>query len=130
MAKKKYTVQKKIIKNAKTLKVRFYSYYQNNAGGSFRKPAEIIIIEAFNYKDANHRLQGIDEMSFDSCDCCGDRWSYKNSWDEKEATIRPLLMDYNGKFVTISTYLQSPKNHYRTVRVYYINGRIEEYEKS
>ena len=56
----------------------FYSYYQNNTGGSFVGP-QCVIIEAEAAEDANILsskagvyfdgvLNGID------CSCCGDRW--------------------------------------------------------
>lgn len=63
----------------------FYTYRQNNSGGSFTGPALYVIVEAKNqnYADfiAENELgvyfNGI-EQGLD-CDCCGDRWD--SSWD-------------------------------------------------
>lgn len=58
---------------------KFYTFSQNNSGGSFSKPAIFLIVEASNSDEAaniamNHGVyfNGVDgEMD---CECCGDRW--------------------------------------------------------
>lgn len=63
---------------------KFYTYSQNNSGGSFtiseeRGICEYVIIEAANAGQANARAEEIGlyfygcEDGYD-CPCCGDRW--------------------------------------------------------
>lgn len=62
----------------------FYTYTQNNSGGSFdydrdRGISNYVIVEADNKDEANLRAEQIG-LYFDGCDtgmdcdCCGDRW--------------------------------------------------------
>lgn len=125
-------VKRTIIRKAEeSVKTKFYCYRQNNAGGSFGSPAEIVIMEAFNHAEANFRLSQIDGITFDNCPCCGDRWSLKEEWDEKEAPDRPLIFDGWKTYSTPRDYLKAKDNKFfrGKIRVYYINGRIEEYSK-
>ena len=58
---------------------KFYTFTQNNSGGSFREPALYVIIEAYS-KDSADCLATQHGVYFDGCDsgedcdCCGDRW--------------------------------------------------------
>ena len=63
----------------------FYTYSQNNSGGSFDIDAEnglahYVIIEADSMEEANEKATSIG-IYFDGvedgmdCECCGDRWS-------------------------------------------------------
>lgn len=65
-------------------KTKFYTYSQNNSGGSFTISekdgiCEYVIIEAANASQANARAEEIGlyfngcEDGYD-CSCCGDRW--------------------------------------------------------
>ena len=78
----------------KTEKTKFYSFDQNNSGGSFQNSekegiSEYVIIEALNAEDANARAEGIG-LYFNGCDdgidcdCCGDRWYKTNESDRKK----------------------------------------------
>jgi hypothetical protein len=60
----------------------FYTFYQNNSGGSFditEDLAEYVIIEASNHEEANQIAESIGiyfngcEARID-CECCGNRW--------------------------------------------------------
>lgn len=57
----------------------FYTFSQNNSGGSFKEPAEWVIVEADNAEQANSIAQQ-NGIYFDGvqkgtdCKCCGDRW--------------------------------------------------------
>ena len=66
------------------IETKFYTYNQNNSGGSFdidkkRGISEYVCVEALNSDDANRRAEDIG-IYFDGCnndidcDCCGDRW--------------------------------------------------------
>lgn len=66
------------------MKTKFYTFTQNNSGGSFKIDKEqgineIVIIEAKNAEEANKRAEDIG-LYFDGCEkdldcsCCGDRW--------------------------------------------------------
>ena len=60
----------------------FYTYIQNNSGGSFKITKKIkhyVIIEADSAKEADEKAESIG-LYFDGvkkgidCPCCGDRW--------------------------------------------------------
>ena len=74
-----------IIKSSNELtKAKFYTFRQNNSGGSFevdeeRGIAETVIVEAYSFEEANRIAEriGIYFNGVDSgwdCECCGDRW--------------------------------------------------------
>jgi len=72
----------------------FYTYRQNNSGGSFvydeeRSLAQYVIVEADSIAEANERAEmlgiyfdGVDD-GYD-CECCGDRWYRADTYDESE----------------------------------------------
>lgn len=79
-------MNKEIVKTSNELtKAKFYTFSQNNSGGSFVVDeetgiAETVIIEAYSAADANSRAEriGIYFNGVDSgwdCECCGDRWN-------------------------------------------------------
>lgn len=62
----------------------FYTFHQNNSGGSFtynkgRGITEFVVVEADSEEEANERAREIG-IYFDGCEsgmdceCCGDRW--------------------------------------------------------
>lgn len=70
----------------------FYEFCQNNSGGyhdldQSRGIGPIVFIEANSYQEANDKAEEIGiyfngcEEGLD-CDCCGDRWYPKDSYDE------------------------------------------------
>lgn len=77
--------------------MKFYTFRQNNSGGSFYGP-HYVIIEAESPEAANLIAENTDEVNiyFDGCalgidcNCCGDRWSrvYESDANDK-------LMIYN-----------------------------------
>ena len=108
----------------------FYTYSQNNSGGSFivdDTVCQYVIIEADDYALAND-LAEYKGIYFNGCDddidcpCCGDRWSA--AW-KNDGTDQPLI------------YGESPDNHDVMFtgkgevycRVFYQNGDIKEYTK-
>lgn len=74
--------------------MKFYTYSQNNSGGSFTDPARFVIIEAYNQEEAEGFAKDLG-VYFDGCDdgtdceCCGDRWSRYCG----EASDKPLIYD-------------------------------------
>ena len=69
----------------------FYTFYQNNSGGSFLGPAHYVVIEAPSANSAN-ALAEDQGVYFNGCEngndcpCCGDRW-YEASEGFDEPTI-------------------------------------------
>lgn len=72
----------------------FYTYRQNNSGGSFVYDADLgiaiaVIVEADDLPEASAKAEDIG-LYFDGCetgrdcDCCGDRWS--EPWDDGTET--------------------------------------------
>lgn len=109
----------------------FYSFRQNNSGGSFHGPEEIIV-EAVNAATAND-LASRFGIYFDGCDngrdcsCCGDRW-YETS--DRDGTTVPS--HYGTPLVGTAedvvranpeafSFLWSPM----TIDVHYLDGRKE-----
>lgn len=77
---------------------KFYTYSQNNSGGSFVKSAidgicEYVIVEATSAEQANAIAENIG-LYFDGCEtdrdcpCCGDRWY---PVDEYNSTKEPSI---------------------------------------
>jgi hypothetical protein len=92
----------------------FFTYRQNNSGGSFNvsdQHGHILIIEADDLEDANHFAQKKADIYFDGvrkgrdCGCCGDRWYEPyDGFEEVEEEDQPFL-DYLKSYV-------SNKNNY------------------
>lgn len=67
----------------------FYTFLQNNSGGFFKDPAEVVIIEADSADEAN-KIAEEHGIYFDGCDaeidcpCCGDRWYRVDEYDAEE----------------------------------------------
>lgn len=107
------------------VKSKFYTYDQNNSGGSFTVDEKagiciIVVIEAADADHANARAEDIG-LYFDGCDkgmdcdCCGDRW-YKV--DNRDAKIVPSLYD-----TPIDEYTK--EFFYKRAFIHYLNGTIE-----
>ena len=92
----------------------FYTFDQNNSGGSFvrnNRLAEYVIIEADSAKEANSRAEdiGIYFGGEDDCPCCGDRWYEANDCNaDNEPSIHGVPV---GK-VTASFYRSVAVIHY------------------
>lgn len=62
-------------------KTKFYTFRQNNSGGSFIGNYISYIIEAKDATEAEQIAESQTDIYFDGCDtgqdcsCCGDRWS-------------------------------------------------------
>lgn len=106
----------------------YYTYRQNNSGGSFYvndKVSIYVIIQALSARDANHRAEDIG-IYFDGCNqgmdcpCCGDRWG--DMYNEEDGTVEPEI------------YGSDPRNHEtRWVAegevfcyIYHLNGTVTE----
>lgn len=74
----------------------FYTYYQNNSGGSFDVDhrvgiSQYVIIEADNASEADDRAVNLG-LYFDGawdCHCSGDRWG--SAYDPHDATEEPEI---------------------------------------
>ena len=78
----------------------FYTFNQNNSGGSFitnDRVAKYVIIEADSNKEADKKAEELGiyfngcALGFD-CDCCGDRWyeSYGNGDNAPKIYDKPV----------------------------------------
>lgn len=82
----------------------FYTYRQNNTGGSFTKPAINLVIEAEDASEAD--LIAVEagayfdpEYTID-CECCGQRWYRAGDWD-KRLTLEDALEEiYESSYAT------------------------------
>lgn len=106
-------------------KLEFFTFSQNNSGGSFiidekAGITEFVIVEAKDYNDANRRAKDIglyfDGVANDQdCQCCGDRWC--EQWNE-HGTKKPEVY---GKPVKDADCYGSNK----IAAVHYVNGKIK-----
>lgn len=110
-------------------KTKFYTFNQNNSGGSFTGPAPVVVVEAVDYRHANGRAEDLG-LYFDGCEreldcpCCGDRWSRQYSEsdaDEVPSNYGKPLSDPDALVFT------SSKPEYPKAVVYYLDGREEKY---
>lgn len=75
---------------------KFFTYSQNNSGGSFKIDefsgiTKFVIIESYSAADANLKAESIG-LYFDGdgdCACCGDRWS--SQWDDSDGHPTPMI---------------------------------------
>ena len=79
------------MKNKVTLNLKWFTYNQNNSGGSFHKDKDVdvyVIIQATSFKEANDFAKAIG-IYFGGvaygvdCGCCGDRWYPADKMDGK-----------------------------------------------
>ena len=75
---------------------KFYTFTQNNSGGSFTLDeadgiTHFVIVEAHSADEANSKAIGLG-LYFDGsgdCPCCGDRWS--EQWDDSDGHPTPQI---------------------------------------
>jgi hypothetical protein len=90
--------------------MKFFTFVQNNSFGVYDGPAQYVVVEAENAKDANNRAFVLG-VYFDGCDsgidcpCCGDRWC-RQWYDEDGNDVPcyygdPLIFDEPG----VNTFL-------------------------
>ena len=115
-------------KPAEPKPTKFWTFYQNNSGGTFDYSendgiGQYVIVEATDIADAIYRAKRIG-LYFDGdgdCPCCGDRWT--EPW--QDGTDRPEMY---GQFP--SDYMADPKRvkferkGQKTVFVHMIDGTI------
>lgn len=106
---------------------KFYTFYQNNSGGSFDINfndgiGKYVIVEAINSDNANDIAEKIG-IYFDGCitgndcDCCGDRW-YRVS--DNDANLNPMI--YND-----GVYFYIEKKKDRPIAIHYLDGKVEKF---
>lgn len=102
----------------------FYTYSQNNSGGSFVQDVNIshyVIIEASSASEANEKAEQLG-IYFDGdgdCECCGNRWyELSDSWDKGDGV--PSIY---GEAVWEHSVSFGWMKDYETV-VHYISGEI------
>ena len=109
----------------------FYTYIQNNSGGSFKITKKIkhyVIIEADSAKEADEKAKSIG-LYFDGvkngrdCPCCGDRWSRADEHDcGIEGTKEPEIWGQGSlKYLKEKEWSLWKEE----AIVYYKNGKIE-----
>lgn len=103
----------------------FYTFNQNNSGGSFvynDTVCKYVIVEANTAEEANRRAETLG-LYFDGkydCPCCGNRWS--EQWDS-EGETEPLI------------YGKDPQDHCSVFmrdgevycRVFFADGTVQDY---
>jgi hypothetical protein len=103
-----------------TANLKWYVFNQNNSGGHFvvnDSVSEFVFIQACNARHAITLAKDFLDNS-DSCECCGDRWSF---WvEDGHGTEQPTIY---GKPYTehFSGWVED------FARLHYIDGRVEAY---
>jgi len=96
--------------NAKTKKLKWYNFRQNNSGGSFTIMNKVdvnVIVQAHSAHEANILAEEIG-IYFDGCldgldcGCCGDRWSttYESGGTDKPSIYGKSVGKYSKTEVT------------------------------
>lgn len=109
------------------VETRFFTYVQNNTGGSFdfypkSGITHYVIVEAVDAAHADQRANAIG-LYFNGCDdgrdcsCCGDRWcsAYGNG-DEQPMVYDAPAAVYKPRFI----WIDGPE-----IAVHYLDGRVE-----
>lgn len=105
----------------------FYSYNQNNSGGSFtfeptRGISHHVVIEAESADQANKIAEGIG-LYFDGendCPCCGSRWYEAYGEGDPEPLVYGEPVErFSPSF---GKYINGPE-----VFVHYLNGEVKGY---
>jgi len=116
-------------KAAETKTPKFFTFRQNNSGGSFdisETVAHNVIIEAHSAKEANAHAEDIG-IYFDGCEtgadcnCCGDRWYA--AWED--GTDTPLIYGESPELCND----MFAKEGQPVCHVYYLDGSKTTYRK-
>lgn len=103
----------------------FYTFSQNNSGGSFVQDENIshyVIIEASSAEEANSLAErkGLYFGGHSDCPCCGNRWN--EAWsceaDDVPSIYEKPVTEYRASYSFMSEY--------ETV-VHYLSGKVEYY---
>lgn len=115
-----------------TLDTKFYTFNQNNSGGSFHVDGNVchyVIIEATSSQDANDRAERIG-IYFDGvsrgrdCPCCGSRWS--TIWSDEDGDEEPLIYGQSPESFDFGKYNLSRKGEVQC-RIHFVDGSKKEY---
>lgn len=108
--------------------MKFFTYHQNNSGGSYESPARFVIIEARNAHLANAIAED-NGLYFDGCrsgkdcSCCGDRW-YR--CDDLDGTDAPEIYGETNMNTVVSDPFYNTGD-ILTILVIRWNGDTEQY---
>lgn len=112
----------------------FYTYSQNNSGGSFyydheRGISQWVVVEAQDAIEANYRAGRIGlyfdgVASGDDCDCCGDRWFEAGAWGTEDGTEFPAYCQQPIQEVIAGWSFPTPGD-IAPAYIHYLDGRIE-----
>lgn len=109
----------------------FYTFRQNNSGGSFDIDGEVslyVIIEAKNADEADRLAQERASIYFNGCDegldcpCCGDRWSMQ--YDDNDGTESPEIYGKPAAEYTEELWVRKGEVY---CYVYYLDGTVEKH---
>lgn len=103
--------------------IKWYSYSQNNSGGSFIENENIcewMLIEANTADEANQIMTDIVDSNdaWDYCPCCGERWDI--NMDESDGHDVPSIWEEPISEVLADSFRS------RAI-LYYLDGKKEEY---
>lgn len=103
-----------------TVDLKWFHFSQNNSGGYFKRDenlAEDVWIQARNAKDAEQKAEALfSESNYDSCPCCGDRWSIYVT--DEDGTDEP--MRYNTPARELNKAIFQTEG-----RLHHFDGRVE-----
>lgn len=114
--------------DSKIVTSKFYTYGQNNSGGSFvldeaKGITHYVIIEAFTAEEANNKAEdiGLYFGGAGDCPCCGDRWS--TQWADSDGEARPEVYGQpaDSYISTFGGWMPPGKE----IVIHYLDGRVD-----
>lgn len=107
----------------------YFTYWQNNSGGSFDRPAIYVIVEAATAEEANaiaemHGIYFNGCEAGEDCECCGDRWGHARGEGDAEPLIygQSVIEYLSGKYAGMWA---KPKRGIHEVMLIYKDGAVE-----
>ena len=119
------------------METKFYTYSQNNSGGSWQPGMpHYLVVEALSAEDADRRAENAGAYfqgcnTGRDCDCCGDRWytQFHDDSGDSEPTVYgksiEAQMTDDPEYRSVFDRYQKPGMP--EVRVVYADGRIHDH---
>ena len=99
----------------------FYAYDQNNSGGYCVQDeviADLVIIEAIDFEQANKIADKKGLFDYDYCECCGARFSHLYGETRSYKTVDEAIAD------DYRTNDYPEYKSYPTVRIHFLDGTV------
>lgn len=102
--------------------LKWFEFSQNNSGGNFvvdENVSEFVFVQAASAEDAIEIAEQFCDNG-DSCECCGDRWSFYLYGDGRSGYNEPMI--YGQPLALFSSSFTKSFS-----RLHHYDGRVESY---